>query len=123
MRFRRFAVPVTLLVSSVAGCGGSGGVTSGSQPSVSAQPPSGPNARTVSYSCADNTTGTIAIDVPSSDQLADVVNAVNVCEFNGGLVDISVKLPCQQGDRMISVAAEGNKLSNQAVTDACALGS
>jgi hypothetical protein len=119
---RRFAILATLIASLVAGCSNDGARSGSIRPSEPAQVPSGPNARTITYSCVEGSSSTITVDLPSVDQLADLINGINVCEFDGGLVEISVEAPCPQGVRTVSVTAEGNRLTNQAVIDACALG-
>lgn len=117
------SVLLTLIASLVVGCSSSGAGSGTTQPSEPAQVPTGPDARTVTYSCVEGSGGAITVELPSAAQLADLINGIDVCEFDGGLVEISVEVACPEGVRTISVIAEANKLSNQAVIDACAVGS
>jgi len=51
-----------------------------------AMPPTGTSARTVSYRCSSGREATIVVDVPDLGQLADTINSIQPCEYDGGLM-------------------------------------
>ena len=81
--------------------------------------PAGPNARTIGYTCARSSGNTILVELQNLDELAGLVNAINLCEFDGGLDEITVEVLCPKGTRTITVLTVGGKVTDRAVMDAC----
>lgn len=102
-----------------AACGSDSGLEGGVRASEPASAPASPNARTINYKCAGSSDNTILVELQNLDELAALVNGINLCEFDGGLDEIKVEVPCPQGIRTITVRAVEDKVSDQAVIDAC----
>ncbi len=103
-----------------AACGSDGGREGIVQASEPADAPASPNARTISYECAESSGNTILVELQNLDDLAALVNGINLCEFDGGLDEITVEVPCPQGMRAITVRSFEGRVTDQAVVDACA---
>lgn len=106
----RVRPPVAGLVLLLAACTTSSG--SPSTPAQSAAPalrPSGVSARTVDYRCIGGRLGTITVAVPDLHRLAQVLNPINVCEYDGGLAEASLTIDCDSGSpaRIHLVAVDG----------------
>jgi hypothetical protein len=97
-----------VLVSATA-CGGSS-----SAPTASAAPalqPSGGSARSIDYRCVHGRLGAIALSVPDLRKLAESLNPVNVCEYDGGLAEVTLTVNCDNGSpARVSLRAVGGKL-------------
>ncbi len=79
------------------------------------------DARTVAYRCLDGSSNTIVVEMGSSDELAGVLNGIDLCEFDGGLIEVEMEVPCSQGLRTITVPVNDNTVTEQSVIDACEL--
>jgi hypothetical protein len=88
------ASSVVLVPLLLTGCGDTGPAAPSRQQSegagqtqsaVPAMPPTGAGARLVSYRCTNGREGTIVVDVPDLSQLADRINRIQPCEYDGGL--------------------------------------
>ena len=92
------AVPALLALScafAVAGCGGSTAErTSDATPAIA---PSGPSAHDIAYTCRAGRQGSILVSLPDPRQLADVLNPIDVCEYDGGLADVRLMVACAPG--------------------------
>ena len=93
------AVTVLVLPVLVAGCGDPGadaptGQQSQADPETTsaapAERPTGTTARTISYRCASGREGTLAVDVPDLDRLADRLDRIQPCEYDRGLATFSL---------------------------------
>jgi hypothetical protein len=73
----------------------------------------------IDYSCGDGSTG--SADVPTGDLelIDDTVNTIYLCEFRGGLAEISFVASCPSGDRPVTVPASDAGLSDLATLDLC----
>ncbi len=102
-----------------AACGSGSGVESSTRAPEPASVPASPGARTIGYECAESSGNTILVELRKLHELADIVNGIDLCEFDGGLDEIRVEVPCPQGTRTITVRALDGQVSDQAVMDAC----
>lgn len=91
-----FLLVVPLLLT---GCGGTDPAAPGgrqgeaaalSPSAVPASTPSGPGARLVSYRCTSGREGTIVVDVPDLDRLADQLDRIQPCEYDQGVARATV---------------------------------
>lgn len=57
--------------------------------------------------------------VPTNDieQIDEFVNTIDLCEFLGGISQISFIAPCASGDRRVNVAAVDGELPDIATLD------
>lgn len=78
-----------------------------------------PDAIAITFTCGNGETG--STDVPTGDieQIDDVVNTIDLCEFRGGLTEISFTAPCPSGDRAVTVSASDGALPDIATLDLC----
>ena len=91
---RRVLATVLALSSVVAfvGCGGSSASRTGTaQPATR---PGGASAHAVYYHCHSGRRGTIAVSLPNPRSLAQVLNPIDVCEFDGGLAGVVLRVRC-----------------------------
>lgn len=124
-------VLLTLLIfAGLAGCGDDDEVatsttstTTGSTTTASATTASttteGPDSIVVAFVCGNGETG--STDVPTGDieQIDDIVNTIDLCEFREGLAEISFTAPCPDGDREVTVPATDGALPDIATLDLC----
>jgi hypothetical protein len=89
------AFVVAASVVALAGCGG--GSPSPQGDASPALKPSGASAQAVQYHCVAGRRDTITVSLPDPRRLADVLNPINVCEFDGGLADVVLTVQCAQG--------------------------
>src|SRR5690348_2898104 len=76
-------------------CGGSSAA-----PSNAANPaarPSGASAHAVRYHCHAGRRDTIVVSLPDPRRVAEVLNPINVCEYDGGLADVTLGVVCSEG--------------------------
>lgn len=59
--------------------------------------------------------------MPTGDieEIDDIVNTLDLCEFIGGLAEISFVAPCPSGDREVTVQAVNGGLPDIATLDLC----
>jgi hypothetical protein len=88
------AVLACLAVGLVAGCARADPVRPGDRPPESALVPTGSTARAVDYRCSSGRRETIRVDVPDARRLDVVLNPIQLCEFDGGLVAVDVLIGC-----------------------------
>lgn len=71
------------------------------------------------FVCGNGETG--SSDVPTDDieQIDDIVNTIDLCEFRGGLTEISFTAPCPSGDRDVTVPATDGAVPDIATLDLC----
>ncbi|MDH3292838.1 MAG: hypothetical protein OER95_00790 [Acidimicrobiia bacterium] len=71
------------------------------------------------YACGNGETG--STDVPTDDieEIDDIVNTIDLCEFRGGLTEISFTAPCPSGDRDVTVPATEGAVPDIATLDLC----
>ena len=88
------AITVIVLPVLMTGCGDAGAaapIGRQTQADIETKPaapvvrPTGPTARDVTYRCSSGREGTIAVDVPDLDRLADQLNEIQTCEYDQGL--------------------------------------
>ena len=106
-------------MSSVTACGG--GAHPGLQPEVPALAPHGPTAHQVSYRCVHGRTARISVSLPNPRRLAEVINAINVCEYDGGLAEIQIEIACDAATatRHVRVVAVNGKLPSSTSHAVC----
>lgn len=94
----------------IVGCGGSSGTETGD--ASPALQPSGASAQTLRYSCKSGRSDTIIVTLPDPRRLAEVLNPINVCEFDRGLLDVSLGVSCSEGapEVVMQIAAVEGKL-------------
>ena len=57
--------------------------------------PTGATARTVTYRCVSGRKGTLAVDVPDLSDLSTLLNRIQPCEYDHGLSDATLVVPCR----------------------------
>lgn len=59
--------------------------------------------------------------MPTDDieAIDEFVNTIDLCEFIGGLAEISFIAPCPSGDRQVTVAASAGEVPDIATLDLC----
>ena len=73
----------------------------------------------IDYVCGDGDTGSAEFSTDDIEEIDDFVNATDLCEFKGGLVEISFTAPCPSGDREITVIAIDGAVPDIATLDLC----
>ena len=114
-RARRVWVVLVLAVVGLAACESAGPAGS----PEAAIPPSGPSAQTVEYVCADGD-GSILVDIPDLERIGDVLNPIDVCEFDGGVETIVFEVVCTAAARRVTVQAIDGDVPNQSLDQLCA---
>lgn len=106
-------------VVAAAGCGGSSSARTGD--AGPALRPSGPAAQLVRYQCVAGRRGTISVELPNPRRLAEVLNPINVCEFDGGLAEVSVALRCSLSapEKKVRIVAVQGQLPASAAQAGC----
>lgn len=73
----------------------------------------------IAYLCGDGDTGSAEFSTDDIEEIDDFVNATDLCEFKGGLIEISFTAPCPSGDRDVTVAATDGAVPDIATLDLC----
>lgn len=73
----------------------------------------------ITYRCGDGDTGSADIPTDDIEQIDDIVNTIDFCEFKGGLVEISFTAPCPSGDRDVTVPTDEGAVPDIATLDLC----
>ena len=73
----------------------------------------------IDYVCGDGDTGSAEFSTDDIEEIDDFVNATDLCEFKGGLVEISFTAPCPSGDREVTVIAIDGAVPDIATLDLC----
>jgi hypothetical protein len=65
----------------------------------------------VDYRCVQGRHDTITVDIPDLHRLAGVLNPIDVCEFDGGLAEVTLTVTCRNGSpARLSLRAVDGKL-------------
>lgn len=106
-------------LGSLAACGGSSHTPS--QPAAKALPPRGSAAQDVSYRCVHGRQATISVSLPDPRKLAEVLNPINVCEYDGGLAEIAITVACEPGGtaKRVRVVAVNGQLPTSTSRTVC----
>lgn len=59
--------------------------------------PTGPSAHTIDYTCRSGQQSSIVLTLPDPRLLADVLNPIDVCQYDDGLVEVSLQARCSAG--------------------------
>src|SRR3954453_13247386 len=94
---RALATGLGALSPAVSFGGCRGGRATGTSDASPAIRPSGASARAVHYHCRSGGRGTISVSLPNPRRLAQVLNAIDVCEFDRGLADVVLRVRCSDG--------------------------
>ena len=109
-------------------CGGSGSAAPGepaldpghrTRSAAPATAPEGPTAREVSYRCASGRSATVVVDVPDLTDLADVLNRIDPCEYDGGFQSGTVTLPCGSGPLVVQLAGREGRAVQPSPASLC----
>ena len=73
----------------------------------------------VDYVCGDGDTGSAEFSTDDIEEIDDLVNSTDLCEFKGGLIEISFTAPCPSGDREVTVMAIDGAVPDIATLDLC----
>ncbi len=73
----------------------------------------------IDYVCDDGDTGSAEFSTDDIEEIDDFVNATDLCEFKGGLIEISFTAPCPSGDREVTVMAIDGAVPDIATLDLC----
>lgn len=103
----------------LAGCGGSSRQSHDTP--APAQAPSGAAATVVQYHCHAGRRDAITVTLPDPRRLAEVLNPINVCEYDGGLEDVSLSVGCAMGaaPKQVRIVAVDGKLPTSAGSATC----
>lgn len=73
----------------------------------------------ITYACGNGESG--SADIPTNDieEIDDIVNTIDFCEFRGGLSSISFTAPCPSGDRDVTIQAVDGGIPDIATLDLC----
>ena len=122
---RRRSVTALCLLTGLTACGGGAGTPAAQTPTRDAAPaaaPSGATATAISYQCRSGRRSTITVSIPDPRRLPEVVNPIQVCEYDGGLASIEVAIACRPGPppSPVRVLAVDGKLPASAGRVLCA---
>ncbi len=73
----------------------------------------------IDYSCDDGSNGSAEVPTGDLELIDDTVNTIDLCEFRGGLAEISFVASCPSGDRPVTVPATDGGLPDLATLDLC----
>jgi hypothetical protein len=78
-----------------------------------------PDSISVAYVCGNGEDGSAEIPAGDLEVVDDAVNTIDLCEFRGGLAEISLTAPCPSGDRDVTVPAVDGAVPDFATLDLC----
>jgi hypothetical protein len=111
----------------LAACGGAGAAATGPRTSATVQPrsaapaqrPNGTTAREVSYRCNSGREGTITVDVPDLDLMADRLNGTQPCEYDQGLSRATVTVTCHSSPLVVRLTGAGGQIEQPSNESLC----
>lgn len=110
------AITVLVLPVLITGCGEAGGAAPIGQQTqediqtksaAPAERPTGTTARDVTYRCSSGREGTIVVDVPDLDRLADRLNRIQPCEYDQGLSRATLTVMCRSNPLVVHLTGAG----------------
>src|SRR4051812_31229720 len=118
----RSALATGLALTSVVafvGCGGSS--ASRTRDAGPAIRPGGASADAVHYRCRSGRQGTITVNLPDPRSVAQVLNPIDVCEFDSGLADVVLRVRCSAGapETELRITAVDGKLPSSTTRTIC----
>ena len=122
------AVAALVLPVLITGCGDAGGTAPiGRQTPAEVQtrfeapavPPTEMSGRDVTYRCSSGREGTLVVDVPDLDRVADRLNRIQPCEYDNGLSGATLTLMCGSNPLMVHLAGEDGHVKQPSKEDFC----
>jgi hypothetical protein len=122
------AITILVLPVLTTGCGVAGAPASigrqspahiEAKSSAPAVPPGGTAARDVSYRCHDGREGTMVVNIPDLDRLADQLNRIQPCEYDHGLSRASLTVMCRSRPLVVHVTAADGHVEQPSKTALC----
>lgn len=113
------AITILVLPVLMAGCGDAGtAAPTGQQTRADdvagtaeqAVRPTGTTARTITYRCSGGREGTIVVDVPDLDRLADRLNRMQPCEYDQGLSHATLTVMCRSSPLVVHLAGAAGEV-------------
>lgn len=101
------------------------GSTSSTQPTTASTAPATSQSATtepmitIGYLCGDGDTGSTDVATGDIEEIDDIINTIDLCEFKGGLTEISFTAPCPSGDREVTVVTVDGAVPDIATLDLC----
>jgi hypothetical protein len=86
-----------LAVGLTVGCSGDNPAGPDDRAPEPALKPTGKEAREVSYLCTSGRSQIILVNIPDARRLAEVLNPLDLCEFDGDLQEVSLLIGCDSG--------------------------
>ena len=79
-------------------------------PGAPAVSPTGPTARVFTIECRNDVKGTLTVDIPDLDRLADVLNAGGICEYDGGVARAHFTVMCRSSSLVVSLTSKDGRI-------------
>ncbi len=73
----------------------------------------------IDYLCEDGDTGSAEFSTDDIEELNQFLDVIDLCEFKGGLTEISFTAPCPSGDREVTLAANDGTIPPIDSLDLC----